>query len=99
MKTINITMTVWDNAMSAEEKQAVLLYCERAACKLYNENRNGPTAVKAERSKTWTDLSIKWDNGFMTAVDFLHEYNRKLCKLPLWNDGERLCMEWTIEKG
>lgn len=94
---MKITMTITRNTLTTEEKQDLLLYCERAAIRTWTENRNGQAQVKVQRSKTWITMDITWTpTWIMNEVDFLKAYNRKLWKLPEWNDDDTMEMEWSL---
>ena len=96
---IEITMAIWDNKLDTVERQDILLYCERALLKTWNDFKNGPCSVKiAERWWGGFTATVSWDDWFYPVTAFLKSYNQKLCRLHYWNrEDEPLEMKWEIE--
>lgn len=99
MKRIEIAMEIWDNDISTEDKQHILLYCEHALRKTWNLYNNPPAPIKVTERwwGGWT-AEILWDDWFQPATCFLHSYNDQLRRLHYWNrEDEPLVMHWSIK--
>ena len=87
---MKLEMTIWDNDSTVEEKQEVLLYCERALLKTAHEMR---CTVK---------ITNRWWGGFDAEIPMntvlIRRYNRRLNRLHYWcREDEPLVMDydWT----
>ena len=95
MKRIEIAMEIWDNDISTEDKQHILLYCEHALRKTWNLYNNPPAPIK---------ITERWWGGWTAEIEYspyvemralLRHYNDKLCRLHYWNrHDEPLVMYW-----
>lgn len=99
---LSIEMTIWDNTINTMDKNAILLFCERALLKVWREQNNGCAAIKiTNRAKSWFIAEVPLEGE--RAIYFMHNYNRKLNHLHYWREvdeqgDERLIMEYQLKK-
>ena len=95
MNRMKIRMEIWDNDNSTEDKQEILLYCERALNKVLEYSNTSMLRYK---------ITERWWGGWTAEIEYspyvemralLRHYNDKLCRLHYWNrHDEPLVMYW-----
>lgn len=94
---MKIDMTIWDNDTTTAEKQEILLFCEHALNRAWNDLYSKPVQIKYDRWFAGFTAEITGDVDLPALVK---SYNRRLNHFAPWRelrDGEEVLVmeiEW-----
>lgn len=95
MNKVKVRMEIWDNDNTTEDKQEILLYCERALNKVLDYS-NTPLLQYKITERWWGGWTAEIHfSEYIPILSLLRRYNDKLNRLHYWTrSDEPMVMYW-----